>query len=86
MGKKKDEVVVEEVLEEVESEEASPAREGHSSGWHYRQKAHVPGPRRKRKLDPAASDWKAPAGAEEETVAEAPAEAEVSDDGDNVVE
>lgn len=43
-----------------------------------RQTAHVPGPRRKPTLDPATSQQVA----EEETVAEAPAEAEVSDEGD----
>jgi hypothetical protein len=44
----------------------------------HKQTAHVPGPRRKPTLDPTVSQWNA----EEETVAEAPAEAKVSDEGD----
>ena len=43
-----------------------------------RHTAHVPGPRRKPTLAASASQWKA----EEESVAEAPAEAEDSDEGD----
>lgn len=43
-----------------------------------KQTAHVPGPRRKPTLDPATSQQVA----EEESVAEAPAEAEDSDEGD----
>ena len=69
---------VEEEVSEVESEEAPPARQGHHPKWYHKQRAHVPGPRRKRKFGPTP----VPQVAEEETVAEAPAEAEVSDEGD----
>lgn len=47
-----------------------------------RHEAHVPGPRRKPTLEPAASNWKAPAGAKEESGAAASAEAKDSDEGD----
>lgn len=63
-------IEAEEEQEEQEFEEA-PARVGRIRNT----VAHVPGPRRKRKFAPA------PEVAEEETVAEAPAEAEVSDEG-----
>lgn len=77
MQEKIEEVIVEEELGE-ESEEAPPARQGHHPKWYHKQRAHVPGPRRKRKFGPKP----VPQEAEEETVAEAPAEAEVSDEGD----
>lgn len=66
---------------EAESEEA-PASATEAVRANRRltrkQTAHVPGPRRKPTLDPTASQW----GAEEESGAEAPAEAEDSDEGD----
>ena len=61
----------------VRSEEAVKVRRGPSARGYHRQQAHAPGPRRRRKFDPQVTSPVA----EEETVAEAPAEAEVSDEG-----
>jgi hypothetical protein len=69
------EEIVEEIGEEVLAEEPEPAREGHHPKWYHRQRAHVPGPRRKRKFAPTPAPV-----VEEKSVAEAPAEAEDFDE------